>query len=192
MGVCGLVFLLLTRTPLKHRGLLGLAAGSVARRRALTKRQSAKGTPALAYEHHQAWSERLCTGTLTTPPLLCPHRLALPPRPWYLLSCQCCGHTPRSACSILELCCWPGCRQLWCWSSARLCCQRGNTSVREMYLNIDAASCASRGTVRCTSCSCRPGPLYRALVVLAYSGSRWQAQRKLSAAVVQQRRYAFI
>jgi hypothetical protein len=42
--------------------------GSVARRRALTKRQSAKGTPALAYEHHQAWSERLCTGTLTTPP----------------------------------------------------------------------------------------------------------------------------
>ena len=81
MGDCGLVFLLLTRTPLKHRGLLGLAAGSVARRRALTKRQSAKGTPALAYEHHQAWSERLCTGTLTTPPLLCPHRLALPPRP---------------------------------------------------------------------------------------------------------------
>lgn len=60
--------------------------GSVARRRALTKRQSAKGTPALAYEHHQAWSERLCTGTLTTAPLLCPHRLALPPRPWYCLA----------------------------------------------------------------------------------------------------------
>jgi hypothetical protein len=142
--------------------------GSVARRRALTKRQSAKGTPALAYEHHQAWSERLCTGTLTTPPLLCPHRLALPPRPWRSpvrrAHAPVCLQHPRAA-LLARLHC---CRQLWCWSSARLCCQRGNTSVREMYLNIDAASCASRGTVRCTSCSCscRPGPLYRAVVML--------------------------
>jgi hypothetical protein len=83
MGVRGLVFLLLTRTPLKLQAQK--APWTVARRRALTKRQSAKGTPALAYEHHQAWSERLCTGTLTTPPLLCPHRLALPPRPWCCL-----------------------------------------------------------------------------------------------------------
>jgi hypothetical protein len=66
MGVRGLVFLLLTRTPLKLQAQK--APWTVARRRALTKRQSAKGTPALAYEHHQAWSERLCTGTLTTPP----------------------------------------------------------------------------------------------------------------------------
>lgn len=183
MGVCGLVFLLLTRTPLKHRRL---------RRSSPRSNQTSirQGDP--------------CTGVRTPPgmeraplyryfddttPLVpapaCVAAQALERR-------QCGGHTPRSACSILELCCWPGCRQLWCWSSARLCCQRGNTSVREMYLNIDAASCASRGTVRCTSCSCRPGPLYRALVMLAYSGSRWQAQRKLSAAVVQQRRYAFI
>lgn len=43
------------------------------------QRQSAKGAPALAYEHHQAW-ERLCTGTFDdiTPPVPAPaHGAAL-------------------------------------------------------------------------------------------------------------------
>ena len=44
--------------------------------------------------------------------------------------------------------------------------------MREMYLNIDAIAMHEPGTVNCTSCSCRPGLFYRALLRLAHTGSQ--------------------
>ena len=35
--------------------------------------------------------------------------------------------------------------------------QKGNASVREMYLNIDAVAMHEPGALDCASCSCRPG-----------------------------------
>lgn len=213
MGARGLVFLLLTRTPLSTEG-------SVARRRALSNvnpprgpLQGARTPPGLEraplYRYLDDLTPRVC------PPCpLCPHRLRVPPvaqtrRPRCALPLRphrrthththpLCRHALHGALACRRAI------QLLLRASSSL--QTGNASVREMYLNIDAVVMHEPGTVNGASCSGRPGrlPALAEACLLPCSGWSWQASagerrkrrrppRKESAACrANCRRYAFI
>jgi hypothetical protein len=138
MGERGLVFLLLTRTPLSTRWLRRSSPRS-------KQRQSAKGTPALAYEHHQHGASAFVQVPSTTSPLFCPHRLTVP-----LLPKRAPVRRRRAHAANCSRNCASGSRTThFARSCAHLHLQKGNASVREMYLNIDAVSMHEPGTVNC-------------------------------------------
>ena len=74
MGERGLVFLLLTRTPLRTKG-------SVARRRALSNVNPPRGPLHWRTNTTRHGASAFVQVLSTTSPLLCPHRLTVPPWP---------------------------------------------------------------------------------------------------------------
>ncbi|KAF1926557.1 uncharacterized protein M421DRAFT_209764 [Didymella exigua CBS 183.55] len=152
MGERGLVFLLLTH-PTQHRRLRRSSPRS-------KQRQSAKGfpgTPALAYEHQQHGASAFVQVTSTTSPLVCPHRLTVPSWPRQTPVQRRGAHVAYCSTNggpllLLRL------ETLFAGLCARLRLQKGNGSVREMYLNIDAVPMHEPGTVNCTLAAApRPG-----------------------------------
>jgi hypothetical protein len=109
------------------------------------QRQSAKGTPARAYEHHQHGASAFVQVPSTTSPLVCPRRLTVPLWPKRAPVQRRRAHRRQLQ---HKLCFWQPddalCTLLRASSSPK-----GNASVREMYLNIDAVAMHEPGTVDC-------------------------------------------
>lgn len=147
------------------------------------QRQSAKGTPARAYEHHQHEASAFVQEPSTTSPLVCPHRLTVPPRPKRAPLQRTCAH---AACCSTQ--CASGSQTThFARSCVHLHLQKGNASVREMYLNIDAVAMHEPGTVDCALAAAAVLGFNRALLRLAHSlavavTGECMPQRKESAA----------